>query len=222
MQKTKKHFLSTLTALLIVITIIPSMAFTRPARADVTDVDVDGYPIDDMIDRFAIEWKRIFPLYDKQESTTGDTIVFIDSQLLEFDFMDRLCAVFYEDYTPAGLADIYENYGYIFLVHQQDFVYANVTGNQIIDFSIEENRNVFASYIANGYYSMCALGIWRFETPVDMWLRLLQSNWKYYGYDMPIYVIEREPFTGGPDALEMIHFSGLYECFVTADEEQII
>ena len=162
--------------------------------AALADTDVQGRMINNIIDDFIFDWYNEWQV-DRQCSDNQDTLIFIDSQLLEFNFLERLCNFFGKSYDVNGLQFIYGVERMRFLVHNGGDVYADVTRyaltgdatNCIYDFSDPVVRNELSSMV--GQVSMCALAIYHFELCMFDFFESLQLEW--YG-DFKVYVIERD------------------------------
>ena len=209
-MKTNKKLLSFLLSLLLIVTLMLSIGSTT-ALAAIDDVDVYGNSIDGFIDRFIAVWWEHFQ-QNRQCSAQAQSFVFVDSQLLEFDFLNRLILFFEEECeeTMYDFADVYRRTGIRFFIHQYDDTYLNITDyhaalkddsnavleNYIWDFS--DINDFYTIYTHVGQASMCGMGIWEFDSSIYQLMKDLRSIWNG---NFKVYVIEREPIVAGDDPL---------------------
>ena len=204
MLKSKK-ILSFVSSFVLIIAFIVSIGNVT-AFADLLDRDVQGHHINSIIDDYILAWRDDWEI-DRQCPNNQDTLVFIDSQLLEFNFMERLCNSFDGvHYNTEGLQYIYFLEGIRFFVHSSGDTYVDVTeyaftGNSascVYDFSDTATYDELSSFV--GEYSMCALAIWHFELCMQDFFGGLQYEWLD---DFFIYVIERDPIPQSQNGLNL-------------------
>ena len=173
--------------------------------ADINDVDVTGVSINDNLDTFIIDFLLEFYMYDMQLNSNNAIFIFIDSQLLEFDFITRFIDKYGYEHTAEGVASFFESEHIYLWVHRGEMIYTNYTemcrdiiegetnaeSNNTFDFSNNISFNSLCGFV--GQVSMCAVGIWHIgDDQEDLWYNL-QNEWHELNKNMPVYVIEREP-----------------------------
>lgn len=221
-MKTKKKILSVLISFMLVIALMLSIGST-PALAAIDDVDVYGNSIDEFMDRFIATWWEHFQ-QNKQCPSQPFSFVFVDSQLLEFGFLDRLISFFEFKYntTLTDFADVWRYTGVYFFIHQYDYVYLNITNyhldleendeatpeNYLWDFS--DYRYYVTIYNYVGEVSMCGLGIWEFDSYIYSLMKAFQSFWNR---DFKVYVIQRDPIVPGDDPLFLTIYNSDMDTF---------
>ena len=225
-MKIRKKLLSTLLSLVLIVTLMLSIGSTT-ALAAIDDVDVRGNSIMDMMDRFVITWWNHF-VPRMQCPVQNFTFVFVDSQLLEFGFLDWICAYMnqlYETNIFDDLGDVFAQTGFCFLVHQYDDVYLNISeqhyaaehsdyigflgeGNYLLNLDNESHLYWLASRV--GYSSMCGIGIWEFDGAMYQLMKNLRQAWDG---NFKVYVIEREPIASGDDPLFVTIYNSANDSF---------
>ena len=206
MLNSKKKLLSVVLSTILVITLVFSVGSVT-AFAAFDDVDVQGNRINEIIDDFIADWYDEEWVYDRQCPENQGTLVFIDSQLLEFDFLERLCNLFDDrSYNRQGLIDIYAGTGMRFLVHNGGNTYVDVTwyavygGERAYVYNFDDPEVLMSLFDQVGNMSMCALGIWALPSTMYDFLYSLQYAWND---DFVTYVIERDPIIFGTDGLNL-------------------
>ena len=204
-MKFTKKLMSTLFSLLLIVALMVSIG-SLTASAAITDVDVYGTPINHQIDEFISDWDDHFETR-KQCTDTPITFVFIDSQLLEFNFMERLCDFYGVSYDMEGIALLTRATNTYFIIQQSQYVFYNISWESVYGDENDSYVYDFANtsdlqyiYDLVGEISMCALGIWQFDAYMYNFLYFLQNAWND---NLPIYVIEREPIVYSEDGLKL-------------------
>ena len=216
--KTKSKLLTTLVAFMLVFSLsFTFMGVTSHAATNVGDIDVHGTPIMSLIPQFVYEFKAKFETYDKQVATSNTTYIFIDSQLLEYDFLETLVESYNVTYSEYGIVQmiseaqlwvhrggaIYTNYSMACYYHYYNGgEFDDAMARYTYDFSNPDSFDALCDMI--GTVSMCAVGIWELEgEQFDFWLDL-QAAWND---DFPIYVIERDPISWSSDGLLLKYYA---------------
>lgn len=176
------------------------------ASAALIDMDIHDRPIRGLIQELIMDWDGHFQTA-RQRPLQDFTYVFIDSQLLEFDFLEKFCNFFEVSYDAQGLIDILYAERIYLLVHDSGNIYVNITAqalngiSYVYDFDNEVTRNSLFDLV--GEVSMCAIGIWSFDSDMYTLLHELQHEWEG---NLPVYVIEREHMISGPDPLYVYNY----------------
>ena len=197
-------------ALLVVFTLLFTLMGVT-ANAHIDDVDIFGRNIDDYMDYFIYDFTTRYFEEDIQHDISGETFMFVDSQLLRYDFLERLFQRY--DIDTEGYEafwDFYDLTGVRLWIHTEDATYIDYTwlsidylrgveihpANYEFDFSNENNFELLCDSIDE--VSMCAVGIWYMGDYQYEFLYNLQQAWND---DFEIYLIYRDDITWSYDGL---------------------
>ena len=174
--------------------------------AESNDEDYFGESIAEHLVAFIDNWYEEFFTYDRQIPGIPITLVFIDSQLLEYDIIEMIINVYNERSNRApvnNVIDFFAATGIYFYVHYYEFIFEDLylkANNQayLLDFESYDNFEYFCNnYVGN--VNMCALGIWQFDDYLYSLLYALQNQWP--NKNMPIYCFLRDPIPIDPNTL---------------------
>lgn len=217
--KTKSKILTTLVAFMLVFSLsFTFMGVTSHAAANVGDIDAYGTPIMSFIPEFVYDFNIQFYNYDKQVATSNTTFIFIDSQLLEYDFLEILVESYGVTYSVYGLAQL-ASAGINLFVHRGGAIYTNYS---MACHYYYNNGGEYESALARYTYdfldtdtfidlcdmistvSMCAVGIWELADEQYPFYLNLQAAWND---DFPVYVIERDPIIWSDNGLLVKYYA---------------
>ena len=130
MKKFGRKILSSLLACLVVFTCLASVATVTASASESSyadDVDYYGENICDNMENYLTNWYVDFFGSRAQVSPNAETVVFVDSQLLDYGILDHLCQVL-SDQLDINLywGNIYENTGILFLLDCGNGVYCDM------------------------------------------------------------------------------------------------
>ena len=211
MKKTKTRILTALLAIALSITLF-SLGSISVFAGIPDEYDQHGTPISYWIPIVAEGSIQKLHSEDLPEESMYGTYIFLDSQLMSYNFVQALC----EANPPApsigetGLTGLYYTYGIQIFVHTGGWTFANITMQEmgyeqyVFDFTDQSTYNWLYSQI--GQVAMCGITILNMDDALYDFLFDLQNDWNDR---MPVYSIQRDPIGYDPNGL-LVYIFNLY------------
>lgn len=218
MKKTKTQILTALLAIALSITLF-SLGSISVFAGIPDEYDQHGTPISYWIPIVAEDSLQKLWLEDLPEVSTYNTFIFLDSQLVAYDYVQALCEAYPPDPSigEQGLTGLYYTYGIQIFVHTGGWTFTNITmqemGYEQCDYDFTDQETYEWLYGMVGQVAMCGMAILNMDYSLYSFLLHFQNVWQNLCQRrMPIYSIQRDPITLGVGGL----WSYIYNLYVSS------
>lgn len=206
-MKTKTRILTALLAIALSFTLFS--VGSVGVFADMPDeLDINGVPIADLIwSDPGFAYKSIDKLWseDLPEERLNGTFIFLDSQLVDYNIVERLCETILGSFESmqVALQTLY-NYNIRIFLHTSNWTFTDITmqaygfssADYIYDFTDQATYNWLYEMV--GQVAMCGMVIMHMDFGLYSFLLHFQNVWQKR---MPVYIIQRDPIIYDPDGL---------------------